>query len=340
MQIVGAVALAALMAFWCAHVNASVGAGLCAGAALSALGLGAGLQTLIGWNMPSAGAVAASLIGYGAAQVSVHPVFQRIRHAVITVLVNIDIHLARALESASDGLLTFDREGKLLSINTAARQLFGIDGNADLDEYSLTSVLGLQGRAVMAAVRDPLQRRVRTIIRQNGIERHLELAVGAVPGEGTSIGVATVRDVTEQHAKFESMRLIATRDPLTGLANRRAFEQALKNARASEAPLALFICDLDGFKPVNDSWGHQAGDALLQEIARRMVAQAGSDAVVARLGGDEFGILIPRCTEAIAAEAAKRLLGAIGRPHEIKGNCVHVGASASHRAPIIKISRC
>jgi hypothetical protein len=62
--------------------------------------------------MPSAGAVAASLIGYGAAQVSVHPVFQRIRHAVITVLVNIDIHLARALESASDGLLTFDREGK------------------------------------------------------------------------------------------------------------------------------------------------------------------------------------------------------------------------------------
>ena len=327
MEIVGAIALAALMALWCAHVNARVGGGLCAGVALSALGLGAGLQTLIGLNMPSACAVAASLIGYGAAQVSVHPVFQRVRHAVITVLANIDIHLARALENASDGLLTFDREGKLLSINAAARQLFGIEGNADLDAYALTSMLGLQARAVMAAVRDPQQRRVRTIIRKNGIERHLELAVGAVPGEGTAIWVATVRDVTEQHAKFESMRLIATRDPLTGLANRRAFEQALKNAPASEAPLALLICDLDGFKPVNDTWGHHAGDAVLQEIAKRMVAQVGLHAVVARLGGDEFGILIPRSTKALAAEAAKRLLGAIGRPYEIEGHCMHVGAS-------------
>jgi diguanylate cyclase (GGDEF)-like protein len=114
---------------------------------------------------------------------------------------------------------------------------------------------------------------------------------------------------------------------LTGLANRRAFEQALKNAPASEAPLALLICDLDGFKPVNDTWGHHVGDALLQEIAKRMVAQAGSHAVVARLGGDEFGILIPRSTKALAAEAAKRLLGAIGRPYEIKGHCVRVGVS-------------
>jgi len=325
--IVGLIVLAALMALWCAGLSPLAGAGLCVGVALGALGLGEGLQTLIGLTTPSAGVAAASLIGYGAAQVSVHPVFQRIRHAVMTVLANIDIHLARALENASDGLLTFDREGKLLSINAAARQLFGIEGSADLDEYSLTSMLGLQARAVMAAVRDPQQRRVRTIIRKNGIERHLELAVGAVPGEGTSIGVVTVRDVTEQHAKFESMRLIATRDPLTGLANRREFEQAFKNARASEAPLALFICDLDGFKPINDTWGHQAGDALLQEIAKRMLAEAGTHAVVARLGGDEFGILLPRSTEALAAGAAKRLLGAIGRPFEINGKSLHVGVS-------------
>ena len=307
--------------------SAAVRAGLCAGLALCALGLGAGLQTLIGLNVPSAGAVAASLIGYGAAQVSVHPIFLRIRRAVMTVLANVDIHLARALENASDGLLTFDHEGKLLSINAAARQLFGIAADANLNEYSLTSILGLQARLVMAAVRDPQQTRIRTITCKNGGERHLELAVGAVPGQGTSIGVATVRDVTEQHAKFESMRLIASRDPLTGLANRRAFEQTLKNARASESPLALFICDLDGFKPVNDTWGHQAGDALLQEIANRMVAQAGSDAMVARLGGDEFGILIPRTTAGRAAQAAKRLLAAIGRPYEIKGHAIHVGVS-------------
>ncbi|MGA8615090.1 MAG: diguanylate cyclase [Xanthobacteraceae bacterium] len=324
---VGLILLAAVMAFWCAHLGALAGTGLCAGAVLNALGLGVGLQTLVGQTVPAAGAVAASLIGYGAAQVAVHPAFQRVRDAVMTVLANVDVHLARALENTSDGLLTFDRDGKLLSINTAARQLFGIEGKDDLDQYSLTSMLGLQARALMVAVRDSRQMRVRTIIRENGIERHLELAVGAVPGDGTTIGVATVRDITEQHAKFESMRLIATRDPLTGLANRHAFEQALKNTRPGEAPLALFICDLDGFKPVNDTLGHQAGDALLQEIAKRMVAQAGSHAVVARLGGDEFGIVVPRSTEALAAEAAERVLGAIGRPFEINGNCVHVGVS-------------
>jgi len=325
--VVGLIVLAALMAFWCVHFSAPIGAGLCAGITLGALGLGAWLQTFVGLTTPSAGTVAASLIGYGAAQVIVHPAFQRVRHAVMMVLANIDIHLARALENTSDGMLTFDREGTLLSINGAARQLFGI-GGSKLDECSLTSMLGLQARAVMSAVRDPQQRRVRTVIRQNGIERHLELAVSAVPGDGPSIGVATVRDVTEQHAQFETMRLIATRDPLTGLANRRAFEQAFKSARAdSEASLALFICDLDGFKPVNDTWGHQTGDALLREIANRLVAQAGSAALVARLGGDEFGILMPRSTEALAAEAAKRMIGAIGRPFEIDGKCVHVGVS-------------
>jgi diguanylate cyclase (GGDEF)-like protein/PAS domain S-box-containing protein len=324
---VGLILLAAVMAFWCAHLSALAGTGLCAGVALNALGLGVGLQTLVGQTTPAAGAVAASLIGYGAAQIAVHPVFQRLRHALMTALANVDIHLAHALENTSDGLLTFDGEGKLLSINTAARQLFGIEGTGDLGEYSLTSMLGLQARALMVAVRDRQQRRVRTIIRKNGTERHLELAVGAVPGDGTTTGVATVRDITQQHAKFESMRLIATQDPLTGLANRRAFEQALKNTRPGDAPLALFMCDLDGFKPVNDTLGHQAGDTLLQEIARRMVAEAGSHAVVARLGGDEFGIVIPRCTEPLAAEAAQRVLGAVGRPFEINGNCVHVGVS-------------
>jgi len=325
--IVGLIVLAALMAFWCTNFSAPIGGGLCAGVALAALGLGVWLQTFVGLTTPSAGVVLASLIGYGAAQVIVHPALQRVRHAVMTILANIDIRLARAVENTSDGLLTFDRDGTLLSINAAARQLFGIEGS-NLYECSLTSMLGLQARAVMSAVSDPQQRRVRTVIRQHGIERHLELAVSGVPGDGTSIGVATVRDVTEQHAQFETMRLIATRDPLTGLANRRAFEQALKSARGdSEALLALFICDLDGFKPVNDTWGHQTGDALLREIASRLVAHAGAQALVARLGGDEFGILMPRSTEALATEAAKRIIGAVGRPFEIDGKWVHVGVS-------------
>jgi len=180
----------------------------------------------------------------------------------------------------------------------------------------------------MSAVRDRQNRRVPAMIRKNGVERHLEFAVSAVPGRGSHGGVATVRDVTEQNAQLETLKVIATRDPLTGLVNRRAFDQAAKSAHVTTtAQLALFICDLDGFKPVNDTWGHHAGDALLREIGNRLVAEAPAHAVVARLGGDEFGILIPHSSETLAAEAARRLVYRIRQPVEINGERIQVGVS-------------
>jgi diguanylate cyclase (GGDEF)-like protein/PAS domain S-box-containing protein len=246
----------------------------------------------------------------------------------MTVLANIDIRQARALESTSDGLLIFDREGALLSINSAARQLLGVERKGSPDGLSLVATLGPQADAIMSAVRDRQNRRVRAMIRRNGVERHLEFAVNAVPGGGSDGGVATVRDVTEQHAQLETLKFMATRDPLTGLANRRAFEQAAKSARATtEAPLALFICDLDGFKPVNDTWGHHAGDAILREIGSRLVAEVPAHAVVARLGGDEFAIVIPRSSEALATEAARRLVYRIRQPVDINGERIQVGVS-------------
>jgi diguanylate cyclase (GGDEF)-like protein/PAS domain S-box-containing protein len=324
----GLIALAALMGLLCAGRAPRTGASFCSGVALFALGLGAGLQTLIGLMAPSAGVVAAVLAGFASAQVVVHPALQRVRHAVWTVLANIDIGLARALESTSDGLLIFDREGRLLSINSSARQLLAVEPKGSPDGISLAAMLGPQADAVMSAVRDRQNRRVRTMIRKNGVERHLEFAVNAIPGGGADGGIATVRDVTEQHAQLEALKFIATRDPLTGLANRRAFEKAAKSARGTiGAPLALFICDLDGFKPVNDTWGHHAGDAILREIGNRLVAEAPAHAVVARLGGDEFGVLIAHSSEALAIETARRLVSRIRQPVEINSERITVGVS-------------
>jgi diguanylate cyclase (GGDEF)-like protein len=108
------------------------------------------------------------------------------------------------------------------------------------------------------------------------------------------------------------------RDPLTGLQNRRAFEEALAQACAdSTEPFALLLCDLDGFKQVNDTLGHAAGDALLREIAGRLVEATKPHGMAARLGGDEFGILLPRSTQTQAATTAERLIGAIARPIRI-----------------------
>jgi len=125
-------------------------------------------------------------------------------------------------------------------------------------------------------------------------------------------------DFTEQHAKIEALSRIASQDPLTGLQNRRAFEEALSQAcTGSAGPFALLLCDLDGFKQVNDTLGHAAGDALLREIAARLAEQTKPHGVVARLGGDEFGVLMPQSTQPLAAATAQRLVAAIGRPIRI-----------------------
>lgn len=113
-------------------------------------------------------------------------------------------------------------------------------------------------------------------------------------------------DVTEQHRTERRLRERALVDPLTGLANRRALQDALRELRASGEPFALFFMDMDGFKAVNDHYGHDVGDSLLKEIGRRLVATVRSGDVVSRLGGDEFvvasrGVTDARTGERIAA---------------------------------------
>jgi diguanylate cyclase (GGDEF)-like protein len=126
----------------------------------------------------------------------------------------------------------------------------------------------------------------------------------------------------------EVLSRIATEDALTGVANRRAFTETLQRAYAgNERQFALFLCDLDGFKQVNDTMGHKAGDVLLREIAARLVAETGPGGIVARLGGDEFAILLPQATHAAAAEAAQRFVGAVARPIAIDAQSVNVGVS-------------
>jgi diguanylate cyclase (GGDEF)-like protein/PAS domain S-box-containing protein len=112
----------------------------------------------------------------------------------------------------------------------------------------------------------------------------------------------------------EELARLATTDPLTGLANRRAFEARLAEeiARARDGrPLSLVALDLDHFKDVNDTFGHDVGDAVLRELAVRMRAAARAADVVARVGGEEFAWLLPGCTARQAHAAAERLRAAV-----------------------------
>jgi diguanylate cyclase (GGDEF)-like protein len=124
----------------------------------------------------------------------------------------------------------------------------------------------------------------------------------------------------------------ALHDPLTGLGNRLQFSRrlraAIERARQNVQPLTLLYLDLDGFKPVNDEFGHDVGDQLLVAVARRLNACTRADDAVARLGGDEFAVLIDSQTAPHDAEkVSDRLATALTEPFVIDGHELHLGAS-------------
>lgn len=123
----------------------------------------------------------------------------------------------------------------------------------------------------------------------------------------------------------------ATHDALTGLANRRLFDQRLQDALRSVetgGDVGVLLVDLDGFKSINDSYGHDQGDRVLIEVAQRMAAVCRHADLVARIGGDEFALLLPGASPAAAGEILRRLQHAIAPPIDLGGgSLVTVGAS-------------
>jgi diguanylate cyclase (GGDEF)-like protein len=143
--------------------------------------------------------------------------------------------------------------------------------------------------------------------------------------DGSFLGYRGVgRDVTESALTRERIASLAYRDPLTGMANRTslgpALEQAVERARRRGFKLAGVFIDLDGFKQINDFYGHDAGDRCLIEVARRLRASVRASDVVARLGGDEFFVLLEEVQDELAIETViRKLLSEVLRPYDLPG---------------------
>ena len=120
-------------------------------------------------------------------------------------------------------------------------------------------------------------------------------------------------------AEKARVKQVADTDSLTGLANRRAFLAALQERLAdpSGATFALALLDLDGFKPINDTFGHAAGDAVLIEVSARLNREAGPGAATARIGGDEFAAILPCGDEAAASRHGERICAALGAAYRV-----------------------
>ena len=133
--------------------------------------------------------------------------------------------------------------------------------------------------------------------------------------------------LADTQAARENLEHAATHDALTGLANRVLLARSLTRGLAARGGLALCYLDLDGFKPVNDTYGHATGDELLVLVAQRLTGVVDRDAVVARLGGDEFAVLIHDDRPQVALMVAERLRAVLSEPFELGGRSLTVGAS-------------
>ncbi|MBF0614943.1 MAG: diguanylate cyclase [Magnetococcales bacterium] len=138
-----------------------------------------------------------------------------------------------------------------------------------------------------------------------------------------------IGELHHQKERFEDM---AIRDPLTGLGNRRLFNQLVEKSLAIchryQRRMAIMYLDLDRFKPINDTLGHDIGDLLLKEVSARLKVALRDSDVVFRLGGDEFAALLPESAEgAVARVLGERLIQEVKRPYQLKGHHCVIGVS-------------
>ena len=265
-----------------------------------------------------------------------------------TALSNADPELLSLTDAAPVGIAVTDPAGQIVYRNPAARALLGPDvqsfGQGDWLALALPEHREPLAGAFHAALREGLEGTVTALFDESDGQapRWLRLRVRSQRFDmqrPTGV-IATIEDVTEQvearaelKAAEERMRHLANHDPLTGLPNRAALadelDRAVSRQDRSGSGLAVLFCDLDGFKPVNDRFGHADGDAVLAEVAARLQSVVRDADFVARFGGDEFVVLCEGSggTTAVVDELTARLHEYVEQPIEVGSETVSVGLS-------------
>jgi diguanylate cyclase (GGDEF)-like protein/PAS domain S-box-containing protein len=252
--------------------------------------------------------------------------------------------LAEIYDAMACGVVVRNAAGGVVFANAAAKRIFGrppdeLEGVEPTGEDRRiredgTTMPDDEVPNVAAQARgEPIRNVMMGMVRADGYVRWL--LVDAVPikdafGRVREV-VSSFTDVTDRKKAEHALERQALHDTLTGLPNRALLldrlEQALRTARRLATPLALLVTDLDRFKEINDTFGHHAGDLLIDEVADRITSDLRETDTVARLGGDEFAIILPGADQTGAGRVAQKIIAALQRPFEIEGTAHEISVS-------------
>ncbi len=252
-------------------------------------------------------------------------------------LVDITPELAakRILETMQGAVIVVDLDGKIRVINRAAHIMLGYP-NEDVRDRELSTIIEMP-----PDLKDHRRLREGNILDhemswEDKGGRRIDISVSVSPmteRDGSPVGIVYVaHDITRRKKAEQRLEQLALYDALTGLPNRTLFfdrmNQLLALAKRNQYVLALLYMDLDRFKTINDTLGHEVGDQLLQEAAKRMTSCTRKSDTVARMGGDEFiGICGRIATAGDASVVAQKIIAALAAPFTIQGNECTIGVS-------------
>jgi diguanylate cyclase (GGDEF)-like protein/PAS domain S-box-containing protein len=261
------------------------------------------------------------------------------RHLQEDALRDSEMRNRRVLEMANEGYALFDAEtGELLDVNPAMCDLLG---------YSRDDILRLAPEDVLpddaiTKLREeqkrwgnmPHHRFELGLRRADGERITAEISLSSIADQDGRVSsiFALVSDITARKLNEERVLYLAFYDTLTALPNRFLFaehmEQALRQRQRRGDLLALLFIDLDDFKRINDTLGHDAGDELLRIVAKRLLSCVRASDTVSRQGGDEFMVMLDNLSDtSAAAQVAEKMLAALAEPVELEDGVVRINAS-------------
>lgn len=245
------------------------------------------------------------------------------------------------LNTVHDTIITTNKDGIIESINTATEVMLGyhssellgknitllMPGDVTPPHPNIISDLKMQDNAkVRETSREQLLKRA------DNSTFPVEIFLGQSEFNNEMTFTAVIRDITQRKKDEEEIQHLVLTDPLTDLANRRHFNQELQRAMESKKRLklsvALLMIDLDNFKPINDTYGHNVGDKVLQRVASRLQNITRNVDLIARLGGDEFAIILNSVNNKFdPVTPAQKIIETISKPMNIDGQMVKVGTT-------------